>query len=492
MRNRRVFFYVPCISAISLWAITTPANGFVAEGRWEATASSPSGEMGDPVTLTWSVVPDGTVIQGEGVSNLVQFFDGMFGAGASGGDDLTHRPWFSLLAEPFDRWSQLSGMTFHYEPHDDGPIHGSAAGDLGVRGDVRIGGAQIDEAGGTLAYIYYPSNSDLVIDTADAAFFGNAALDYRPFRNTLVHELGHGFGLAHVVSNSDAFLMEPAINITFDGPQLDDIRGIHAFYGDALEKTNGGAGNDTPATATSLGVMHSGAFRSVGSDAAPDTHVEPSDVDFVSIANNTDSDFFSFEVKRPIGLNAMLTPRGGIFNHGVQGGSQSQINANADGDLRMSIFGSDGQTMLASADHRPAGDTESLSGVYLPAAGQYFVQVTGESDAVQLYQLDLSLVAAASLLRGDFNYDGEVDAADYVVWRKSLAERGIGLAADANYDLIVDDTDYRIWRQNVGLTAASAAAAYLASVPEPGSCMLAALAALITLRRTRPTVSERV
>jgi hypothetical protein len=492
MGHRRLTFFVRFILVVCIGPIAARAIAFVPDQRWGATASAPPGEMGDPVTLTWSIVPEGTLIQGEGSSNLVQFLDGLFGAGSTGGDDLTHRPWFPLLAESFDRWSQLSGMTFVYEPADDGLVHGTADGALGVRGDVRIGGASVDGPLGTLAYIYFPSNSDLVVDTSDGAFFANPALNRRQFRNTLMHELGHGFGLAHVASSSDAFLMEPAINISFDGPQLDDIRGIQSFYGDALEKSHNGAGNDTFTTATHLGALSSGGTRSIGADAALDTVVDPVDSDFVSIANSLDSDFFSFDVNWPVGLNAVLLPHGGVFNHGQQGGEQSQVDANSDNDLRMTVFGSDGVTALASADRAVAGDVESLSGVFLPAAGRYFIQVAGSLDAVQLYQLDLTLVSAASLLQGDFNRDGEVDAADYVVWRKSLAEHGVGLAADANYDQVVDVADYDIWRRNFGSIAASGTHEVTSPAPEAATITLALLAVLIMIGRTARPRSGRL
>ena len=40
------------------------------------------------------------------------------------------------------------------------------------------------------------------------------------------------------------------------------------------------------------------------------------------------------------------------------------------------------------------------------------------------------VLRVAALLDGDYNVDGVVDAADYVVWRDSLDETGRGLAAD--------------------------------------------------------------
>ena len=45
---------------------------------------------------------------------------------------------------------------------------------------------------------------------------------------------------------------------------------------------------------------------------------------------------------------------------------------------------------------------------------------------------------------GDYNKNGVVDAADYVLWRKG------DLAADSNGDTVVDQTDYDFWRANFG------------------------------------------
>src|SRR5437588_8845204 len=68
--------------------------------RWTSTASNAStGTYGNPITLTWSLVPDGTAISSSYAptngtsSNLISTFDATFGAGP-GGSDLTQRPWF--------------------------------------------------------------------------------------------------------------------------------------------------------------------------------------------------------------------------------------------------------------------------------------------------------------------------------------------------------------------------------------------------------------
>jgi Planctomycete extracellular len=52
---------------------------------------------------------------------------------------------------------------------------------------------------------------------------------------------------------------------------------------------------------------------------------------------------------------------------------------------------------------------------------------------------------------GDYNGNSVVDAADYVVWRKSAGLTGTQ-PADGNGDLVVNDLDYGIWRQHFGET----------------------------------------
>jgi hypothetical protein len=84
---------------------------------------------------------------------------------------------------------------------------------------------------------------------------------------------------------------------------------------------------------------------------------------------------------------------------------------------------------------------------------------------------------AVQLLPGDYDHNGVVDAADYVVWRSSVGSTVL-LAADGNNDGVVNTSDYTYWRQRVGQTlAGSGAGAALSSsaVPEPSSSMLLAV-----------------
>ena len=158
MRRRSAY-----VSLLIVWSVllaAAPVSGFIITPSdpdpWLSTASGPRTGNGAPATITWSIVPDGTNVTrdtgiGTAPSNLIAFMNNNFGGNAVQ-PDLTQQPWFQLFEESFDRWAQLGGVTYVYEPHDDGVLHPSASGVLGVRGDIRIGGFNIDGASNTLAF----------------------------------------------------------------------------------------------------------------------------------------------------------------------------------------------------------------------------------------------------------------------------------------------------------------------------------------------------
>jgi hypothetical protein len=458
---------------------TQPAAAYVPDERWTVTASGATGVTGTPITLTWSFVRDGASIPGEGGSDLIAYLDRIFNVSATGGD-FTQRPWFSLFEQSFDRWSDLSGITFLYEPNDNGSVLQSSSGVRGVRGDVRLGGAFVDGQNGTLAYTWLPNSGDLVVDTGETNFYSNPTNNYRALRNTIMHEVAHALGLLHIQSSSDALLMEPTIALGIDGPQLDDIRGIHGFYGDALEKANNGLGNGTYQRATSMGMLTTGNTLAIGADAIGGQAVSPTETDFVSIANSSDFDFFSFTVAEPTLLDVTLTPLGGNFNQGTEGGAQSVFDANSRNDLNLAVFGPNGSTLLGSANFTGSGGIEMISDLELTSAGMYFVRVGGSSANVQMYELELSAALLAMALPGDYNADGIVNAADYVVWRNSLGQTGASLAADGSGDQIVNLADYGIWKTNFGRSSSTGSALFVA-VPEPHVHTLLTIGTLVAL-----------
>lgn len=83
--------------------------------------------------------------------------------------------------------------------------------------------------------------------------------------------------------------------------------------------------------------------------------------------------------------------------------------------------------------------------------------------------LTLPIVVAAD---GDYNADGAVDAADYVVWRDSRGQVGRGLPADGDGNLQVDDGDNAVWRAHFGESIASRSSLVNSAdaLPEPGNC----------------------
>jgi hypothetical protein len=108
-------------------------------------------------------------------------------------------------------------------------------------------------------------------------------------------------------------------------------------------------------------------------------------------------------------------------------------------------------------------------------------QVGGTQDLVFEYtsaglvQQGIVQYSGAPVLAGDYNSNGRVDAADYVVWRKTNAG---------------NQAAYNTWRTNFGRTAGSGAGSSLngAAVPEPAAGLLAlGIPAMMLFARRRPS-----
>lgn len=364
------------------------------QSRWGQTATDGSGlGLGDATTITWGFLNDGTAIspaysgESSDASSLVGFLDTNLGAGA-GGSDLTNRPWFAVFDSIFDRWDSVSGLSFSYEANDSGQTLDNTVaprGQLGVVADVRIGGHSIDgqTGGNTLAYNYFPDHGDMVIDTDNVSFYSNSSSNYIGLRNVLAHEFGHGMGLPHVTANNSRQLMEGSINTSFDGPQIDDIHQAQRRYGDNWEE-NGG--NDAFSVATDLGIFD-GTSMLIGADAnmgASVVEVDPDQVDFISIDNDTDVDFLQITLDSIYDMSFALDMVGPTYDHD---GDSSYSLANQS-DLDMVLLASDGTTVLADSNNAGLGVSEQIDMVL--EAGTYYVQIVGNNDATQFYQFGAS------------------------------------------------------------------------------------------------------
>jgi hypothetical protein len=114
-----------------------------------------------------------------------------------------------------------------------------------------------------------------------------------------------------------------------------------------------------------------------------------------------------------------------------------------------------------------------------PDAGLFSLSVTtGAGGTVQL-------LATSAGVAGDYNRNGVVDAADYVLWRETDGDAvAAGTGADGDGNGVINGADYTFWRARFGNTAASGNGAG-AAVPEPECIALIAFAALIGAARLR-------
>ena len=340
-------------------------------GRWTSTATDGSGiAQATPLTITWGIVADGATIDNGNQSNLRAFLNGIYGSQAT---------WQALMQEVFDRWAEITPITYVFEAADDGAGFGQnhSPGVRGVRADVRIGGMTIDGPSGTLAYNYYPNNGDMVIDTGDT-FYNDTANNSLKFRNVFAHEHGHGLGFAHTCPVEQSKLMEPFASTAFDGPQHDDILAAQRQYGDRFGNNNS-----------------SGAASVIGTGLSDGIHTTTN----MSLSTSTDVDFFRFTTGQG-GRKVTLTlaPTGLTYLEGPQNADSScsagtSFNSAALRNLGLEILDSNGSTVLASADLTAAGSDEVLSNVQLGGGtGPFFIRVFGNAvDQVQIFSLQLEL-----------------------------------------------------------------------------------------------------
>lgn len=128
----------------------------------------------------------------------------------------------------------------------------------------------------------------------------------------------------------------------------------------------------------------------------------------------------------------------------------------------------------------------------------------GSSQSNAVVKLDMYfsgtgiLTVGPSILAGDYNNDGIVDAADYVVWKKNVGQPSQTLPNDTT-GVIVGQAQYNLWRSNFRNTVpapGSGAVEIASAIPEPSSFALvtlglAALAAFTTYRGTNGIAKDQ-
>lgn len=350
------------------------------------TATDRKPSLGDAITLTWSIIPDGVTMPDshlasaneKGESDLVKRLDDLFEVGEGDrGADYTNRPWFKIMDRSFKSYERKMGLIYQYV-EDDGADFGKE-GKLGKRGDIRIGGTPLD---GPRAYNHYPEQgSDMVMDSDNEAFVKSGA-----FRLVFIHEHAHGLGLRHqrITGNRGG-----SLSVVTDrggnagGPQFDDILALQRKYGDPLEK-NGG--NDSHKTAVDLGSLEPGKTLEVGT-SVDGLRVKEEESDFLSIDDQSDRDFFQFELSAEAELMVKVVPVGPDYQLKNQAGEEVSMEATKQSDLTLSLY-ADGKPNEIKTDATGVGEKESKS-MKVPA-GVYRVKVGGKGEKAQMYRLEIS------------------------------------------------------------------------------------------------------
>jgi autotransporter-associated beta strand protein len=151
---------------------------------------------------------------------------------------------------------------------------------------------------------------------------------------------------------------------------------------------------------------------------------------------------------------------------------------------------SGGLLNLAAGVNERVG-TLSLDTIFQPN-GTYG---SSQSNAVNKFDEYFSgtgiLTVGPAILAGDYNSDGVVNAADYVVWKKNIGQPSQTLPNDTT-GVIVGQAQYDLWRSNFGSTTAlpgSGAVEMTSAIPEPSSVALLTLglAAFVAFAMRRGT-----
>src|SRR5262249_34831200 len=92
---------------------------------------------------------------------------------------------------------------------------------------------------------------------------------------------------------------------------------------------------------------------------------------------------------------------------------------------------------------------------------------------------DLGWSVVTPVLNGDYNNNGKVDSADYVVWR-NLLNQNVTIPNDSTSGY-VSSGDYTVWRTNFGASLSGSGSSTFGvggSVPEPGAIAVALMGVL--------------
>jgi T5SS/PEP-CTERM-associated repeat protein len=326
--------------------------------------------------------------------------------------------------------------------------------------------------------------------------------------NSRVAFLGdHGAGIVSVDGNGSSWNTSEQLYVGFDG-------------GGQFSVSNGA---HVASSETQIGVSHgsSGTFSVADANSrwtnSSNVSVGVAGTGLLTVAN---SGVAEVDGLLSVGLRGTLEGNSHVMANTRNGGtvapglSTSLIHSDAfatlhvDGDYTQTAVGqlaiqlgsATSFDTLAIAGHATLNGTlhASLSIGFTPTVGESFEVLTATNGitgtfalnfetlgglhgplAVLVYSNSDVILKFINPMTADYNRNGIVDAADYVLWRNSVGQTGTSLAADGNGDGVVDANDFNLWRSEFGQSAgAGAGVGSEADVPEPSTLATSFLATL--------------
>lgn len=235
---------------------------------------------------------------------------------------------------------------------------------------------------------------------------------------------------------------------------------VGAFTADATTQTfqwrslNDATGNNDPSMSGLVVVQLPGAFT-----LDLEVNTVSGQVTIKNVTANLDFDVRGYEVTSAAGS---LSTAGWTVPAGWDKAGGASAFALEAGSLASSALLMPGQSLSLGTAYNTTVGAEDLEFRFLSADGS-------------LRSGSVSYVSVPGGVAGDYNGNGTVDAADYVIWRKTL-NTNTTLPND-NTPGMVTQEDYTVWRANFGRTGGSGAnLGNSAAVPEPNAAMLMLLA----------------
>jgi hypothetical protein len=201
----------------------------------------------------------------------------------------------------------------------------------------------------------------------------------------------------------------------------------------------------------------------------------------------------------PFGLSTVLNDNNGfIISAGENPLADSQFEFNSN-DVSFVVNAGESGTVLSAAlaGIEPMTGRFTLAHVVLADGvfGTWQISIVQRDGAgfIREYMQSGLFGPVNGPLTADYNGNGAVDAADYIVWRDTINQMGDTLAADGNRNGQIDAGDYDLWKANFGRSAATDESPLAAPIPEPVTgIMIVTAPPLLLLARPRRPVSPKL